>query len=205
MRFPLFPLLAAGLVAPAVHATTVIPSSLEQLVARAELVVRATVTHTRCEWRGDGEDRHIVTVVTVSIHEALVGSAPAEIALEFLGGEIDGQWLRVEGQPHFTVGDDDFLFVAGNGRTFCPLVGMMFGRYLVAKDDAGRELVARENGVPLTDVKEIATPLNAGPVAHVLAATQRGQAMTPGDFSAAIRDVARRLGRTDVQAARQSP
>ena len=201
MRFPFFPLLAAGVLAPALHATTVLPSSLEELVAQAELVVRATVTNTRCEWRGAGEDRRIVTVVTIRVRETLVGDAPPELALEFLGGEVDGQWMRVEGQPRFKVGDEDFLFVAGNGRNLCPLVGMMFGRYLVAQDDAGRQLVARENGVPLTDVEEIATPLDGGPVAHVLARSQRGQAMTPADFSAVVRDVARRLGRTDVGSA----
>jgi hypothetical protein len=80
-----------------------------------------------------------------------------------LGGEHDGLSMRVAGVPRFRVGEEDILFIQGNGTHYHPLYAAMYGRYPVRRDKAtGREYVARNNGVPLGDVSEVALPLAEG-------------------------------------------
>lgn len=187
------------MLASLVCATTVRPPTLDELVAHADCVVRGTVTATRSEWRQHEGERFIVTIVTVQVQEAIVGEGVGpSLELEFLGGEIDGQGLVVEGQPRFRPGDEDFLFIAGNGTRICPLVAMMYGRYLIAQDEAGQRLVARSNGVPLASVAEMAEPLDAPMSAARVQQLARSAALSPAEFAAAIRDSARRQGRRDI-------
>ena len=49
----------------------------EELVERSASVVRSRVSAVRCEWRGEGETRRIVTVVTFAIDETIVGTTAA--------------------------------------------------------------------------------------------------------------------------------
>ena len=57
--------------------------------------------------------------------------AAASLTLAFLGGDLEGQSMRVEGMPRFTEGQREILFISGNGTRFCPPVAMMHGRYHV--------------------------------------------------------------------------
>ena len=179
-------------------ATSVIPPTLDELVERSETVVRAKVVSTRCEWRGDGEDRHIVTVVSLDVSETIVGAARPAIELEFLGGEIDGQRLIVTGQTRFQPGGEDILFLSRDRTSLTPLVRMMYGRYLVGRVEGGRRFVARDNGVPLASTEEIATTMTARPPGTVLAQLAAGRMLSPTGCAASVRASARRLGRTDV-------
>lgn len=180
------------------HATTVLAPSFESLVADAEIVVHGVVTGVRCERRVVGESHWIVTLVTVRTLEIAVGPEVPEIVLQLLGGEIDGDELRVAGQPRFQVGDEDVLFISGNGQQLCPLVRMRYGRYLVAKNEEGRPFVARDNGVPLAAVAEVATQLVEGGAADLLTRLKAGDGLAPGQFLDAVRETARRQGRRDV-------
>lgn len=191
-------LTAAALVASALDATTVLPPTFDQLVASAESVVRGTVLDVRCEWRGSEDERRIVTIVTVDVLETVVGQKSPQLELQFLGGEINGERLVVEGQPAFALGDEDFLFVAGNGQRICPLVGMMYGRYLVASDASGKELIARNNGVPLASVQEVVEPMGESSSRIMLHRPDSESALTPAAFADAVRESARRQGRSDI-------
>ncbi|MBE2213351.1 MAG: hypothetical protein IAE82_05725 [Opitutaceae bacterium] len=190
---------AAVLLAPGLsRATSVIPPTLDELVERADAVVRARVTGTRCEWWGEGDERHIVTVVSLAVNETLVGAHRSTLQLEFLGGEIDGQRLIVTGQTRFLPGGEDILFVSRERSALTPLVRMMYGRYLVGRSDEGRRFVARDNGVPLASTDEIATELASRPPGTVFAQIAAGRTVSPDDFADAVRASATRLGRTDV-------
>jgi hypothetical protein len=127
-----FSVLFLIVLAPIVHATIVRPPEFDQLVLLSDCVVRGTVTDVRSEWRGDGENRAIHTIVSVRVAECLVGDATDTIELVLLGGEIDGESLIVTGQPRFQIGDEDILFIKGNGVRMCPVLAMVYGRYLVA-------------------------------------------------------------------------
>jgi hypothetical protein len=62
--------------------------------------------------------------------------------------------------PQFKVGDEDILFVRDNGRSICPLYGMMHGRYAIENSSTkGRKEVIRSDGAPLRTTAQISAPL----------------------------------------------
>jgi hypothetical protein len=101
--------------------------------------------------------------------------------------------MVVEGSPQFKAGDEDILFVHGNGQQFNPLVALMHGRYPIKRDAAtGREYVARSNGSALYDEKDVVLP-----IADSARAQQAVKANTPplsaADFAERIRTAARNM------------
>lgn len=182
--FILFFLLGLG---TALRATSVEPPTFPQLVASADAVYRGQVTTVqarRVERPGGGA--MIKTYVTFAIDRALKGTEQAEVVLEFLGGQVGDDIMEVSGVPKFAVGDREFLFVQGNQRQFCPLVGVMHGRYRIARDAAtGRDYIARDNRVPLNDVAEVARPMN-DTLAAMRAAADVAHALTPTAFESLI-------------------
>lgn len=181
-------LLAAAVVAPA---TTVVPPEFPELVHSSDFIVRGRVRALRNEIRVR-EGREIpFTHVEIEVRELVAGTAPARVVLTLLGGRTsDGGELVVEGAPKFTVGDEDILFVQGNGRNFHPLNAVMHGRYPVKFDKAlKREYVARANGVPLLATAEVALPLAEGKIAALLRhQVKADDALTPAEFIQSIKE-----------------
>lgn len=179
-------LLFLGLTA-VLRGTSVEPPTFPELVAVAEAVYRGHVTTVqarRVERPGGGA--MIKTYVTFAVDRALKGAEQAEVVLEFLGGQVGDDIMEVAGVPQFAVGDREFLFVQGNQRQFCPLVAVMHGRYRIARDAAtGRDYIARDNRLPLTDVAEVARPMN-DTLAAPRAATDIARALTPAAFESLI-------------------
>ena len=173
---------------PVLHATTVRPPQFADLVNGSDYVVRARVKSLAAHTEQRGTRTVVVTQMELDVTEVIAGTPPQPLVLTMLGGEADGIGMRITGAPKFAVGDEDVLFVQGNGRNFSPFYAFMHGRYPVLKDGAGREYVARSNRVPLSDVAEIATPLVDGPVAALQArAKSAAPAMTPAEFIQRIR------------------
>jgi hypothetical protein len=138
------------------NATTVIPPSFDELVARAQVIFQGTVTDTQSQWAGEGGNRRIVTYVTFKVDEPIKGDAGATYTLRMLGGTVDGETMEVSDSPKFKVGDRDIVFVENNGSQFIPLVGIMHGRYRVQQDKAsGREFVVTNGGRAVPDVAAI--------------------------------------------------
>jgi hypothetical protein len=147
-------------VASSLQALSVVPPSFEELVGRSEQVLRTEVLETRCVVKGEGETRRIVTLVKVRVEKAIVGEAPAELELELLGGRVGDEAMEVSGMTQFQKGDRDILFVARNGKAFCPLVAVNHGRYLLVPTESGAgEVVARADASPLRSVAEIRNSL----------------------------------------------
>lgn len=173
------------LTAARLPATTVIPPDFDQLVNDSDYIVRAVVKSVDSEYQTTTSGgKKIVTKVALDVREIIAGTPPANLVLEILGGRVGNERMVVEGAPTFKVGDEDILFVRGNGHTIVPLVAMMHGRYPIMREAAtGRRYVARENKVPLTDTAEISQPISnvhvAAPKAPAKAASR---AMTPEDF-----------------------
>ncbi|MBA4138096.1 MAG: hypothetical protein C0518_12340 [Opitutus sp.] len=176
-----------GVVAP-LWATTVVPPDFSQLVNESDYVVRARVTAVTAE-RVTREGRPaIFTRIELEILEIIAGNPPARPVLVMLGGRIGDDEMWVEGAPRFAVGDEDVLFVVGNGRYLHPLYALGHGRYRIARDAAGREFVTRSNGVPLEDVAEISLPLSDGSAATLQRRARTGAtALAPAQFAASIR------------------
>ncbi|HET7535542.1 MAG TPA: hypothetical protein VFJ90_03755 [Candidatus Didemnitutus sp.] len=164
-------------------ATTVVAPSFDQLVAQADYVVRAVVKSVNSEWRTEGENKHIITKVELDVREVMKGNPPQPLVLELLGGRIGNVEMKVEGAPTFFVGDEDILFVRGNGQQVYPLVAIMHGQYLVQRDaKTGQEKVLRANGVPLYSENDVALPMTR---TNAKAQTT-GQPLTPAEFSKRI-------------------
>lgn len=166
-------LFAAGLCnCVQLSATTVVAPSFSELVAESEVIVRARVVAVQPYWADTPQGRIIKTRVTLATVRSLKGRAAPEFTLDLLGGELDGTGMEVTGMPHFEAGQVELLFVSGNGVRFCPLVGMMYGRYQVRADPAtAREYVVRNDGLPLLSADDVQLPHEASPVLARLRST----------------------------------
>ena len=177
-------------------ATTVIPPDFSTLVESSTRVVQATVAGSESAWVSQGGYRVIKTWVTFHVSEHVKGdSQPATLKLEFLGGRVGEEEMRVEGSPRFAVGEEVILFVANNGVDACPLVGWGHGVYGIRTDAAtGEKRVHRINGTPLASTSDVALPLAPSAAHHpaIAAANLNRQALAVSDFKAAIRDAQRR-------------
>jgi hypothetical protein len=185
-------LIAALAVTAAVPAfsTTVVAPTFDELVRRSELVIVARVVATRSSWVDSRSGRSIVTDVTVSIEQTLKGPTYAERSLEFLGGTVGEDTLRVDGMPEFRVGDRAVLFLNETGRPASPVVGFMYGWFRVVQDAAtGVDMVRTHDGRPLASTADVGNPRPAPRVAPARTLSLR-------EFAAEIAD------RVRVQAAR---
>ena len=173
----------------ALHALTVIARDPDQLVTRADTVFKGTVTTKASVWIGEANSRHIVTFVTFQVEETYKGAPATEQTLRFLGGTVGNQTMDVPDMPRFEVGQKAVLFVVGNGKQFCPLVGVAQGRFHVVKDEtAGNERVFTDDGSPVFNTVEIGHVDAAGlPLLSRYVHTGT-QAMTAESFKAAILD-----------------
>ncbi len=173
--------------ASTVHALTVVPRTFGELVARADTVFRGTVVAKDSLWVGDGKTRHIATRVTFLVGETYKGTAAAQQTLEFVGGTVGGTTLEIPGVPRFEVGQDAVLFVVGNGKQFCPLVGIQQGRFHVVKDAAtGNEHVFTDDGLPVARTAELGRFDESGVSRVKLAADGSANGLTIDDFRAEI-------------------
>lgn len=180
------------------HATTVVPPEFPTLVNESDYIIHAVTKSVSSEKRTTPRGTKIYTRVELEIIEVIAGHPPAHVTLEFLGGQVGEERMTIEGTPRFTVGDEDILFVSGNGRSICPLYGMMHGRYLVGKETAtGRQYVARSDGEPLQNTAQIASSMetesNIATRHRAAAATALGPAEFVREIKATVRPGARVL------------
>lgn len=177
--------LAAFIFAAGVTAMSVVPPTFPELVAEAETIVRGTVTEVRTEEFDSPQGRGVRTLVTLQVERTLKGTPGATLTLSVLGGTVGRRTLGIAGMPQFQVGQREIVFVAENGRVFCPLIGIGHGRYHLRADAAtGREYVARDNGVPLASTDEVVMPLaNSAPLARL---KSPASGLAPAAFEASI-------------------
>lgn len=182
-----FSLLICLFTTPAARALSVIPPTFAELVAESESIVRGEVTAVRSAYDDASPGRPIRTYVTFRVARTLKGPTPAgdSVTLIFLGGTVGADSLSVPGMPTFKLGDREIVFVARNGKTYCPLIAAGHGRYRILRDAATqRDYVARENRIPLEDPAEVVLPLAASDVVTRLKSPAR--ALSPEDFEARI-------------------
>jgi hypothetical protein len=171
------------------HATSVVAPEFPELVGNADYIVRAVVKSVTAEMIASptGKGRKIVTRVELEVREVIAGTPPSPLVLQMLGGKVGDEEMRVEGAPRFQVGDEDILFLRGNGRQFNPLVGLMHGRYPIRRDaKTGREFVTRNDASPLRDSTEVSRPFSEGAV-QAGTGRESSPGLTPDDFANRIR------------------
>jgi hypothetical protein len=174
-------------------ATTVVPPDFDGLVDRAGLVFRGEVVGREAALVTRGADRAIFTRVTFRVLEAIKGTPPPLLTLEFLGGAVGELSLEVSGMPRFEPGAQDIVFVTAGAPAICPLVAMGHGRYRILRDAQGAEFVARDDGRPLHRVDDVALPLLAPGAAPVAARSPGGRPLSPAEFAGHVRRTAARI------------
>ena len=130
------------------------PQAFDKMAESANLVFRGEVIKLAYRDSTGTKDQGPVphTFVTFKVREVLHGNVSGDtLTLRFLGGRnAAGQVLFVSGQPMFDIGDEDVLFVKGNGTAECPLIGCSNGRIRMingmAYTDNGKSLRRDANG-----------------------------------------------------------
>jgi hypothetical protein len=131
-----------------IRAASVVIPNFQQLVDNATEILVSEVAARRSQWIDTTDGRAIVTLVTFSVIETLKGSPRTQTSLEFMGGTIGDVTMNVSDMPQFNVGDRDILFV-GNRNAVSPLVGFMYGRFRIVRDDRqGIDSVLMYDGHP---------------------------------------------------------
>jgi len=128
----------------------VVERDFPELVARAEQIVAGTVTDIKQEADAAGAP---VTLVTFSDLTVLKGDVGDSLTLRFYGGEAGEVVVHIPDMPTFAIGDRAVLFVAGNGRDVCPLVGVWQGRFNVRFDTTQQaDVVETNDRVPVVAI-----------------------------------------------------
>lgn len=186
----------AGIAIIGARATTVLPPDFASLVATATRVVQATVVGSESAWMDQAGFRVIKTWVTFNVTDDLTGGGnTGSLRLEFLGGRVGDDEMRVEGSPLFKPGEEVVLFVARNGVDACPLVCWGHGVYDIRTDPTTSEKrVYRVNGMPLASTSDVELSLAAGAAAHpaIAAASISRTALSLNEFKAAVRNELKR-------------
>ena len=108
-------------------ATVVMQLSMEQLTARATLVVRGTVEGARAVSKEDGS---IWTVTSLIVTERLKGVGISKVTIKQPGGSLGGMNQSVSGTALFTEGEDVLLFLepAADEKNSFVVLGMASGK-----------------------------------------------------------------------------
>jgi hypothetical protein len=133
------------------YATTVLQLSFEEVVDTAELIFEGRVTDVETVQTGP---RSIHTNVTFEVISVIKGNyADTSITLQFLGGEVDGRRLVVQGMQTPAQGEIGIFFVESLQETLIhPLVGWTQGHFLLETDASGEHRVLSADHAPVTGI-----------------------------------------------------
>ena len=135
-----------------VRAGTALRMDVEQLVARAGLVVEARVVSTRPVLSASGR---IDTEIRLSVRRTFWGEDRGDRVVRLPGGEMPstGRGLVVAGMPRLVPGEDALLVLSEEGAEGLRVpVGLAQGHFRLVHDDAGvRRAVRGGSGLALAD------------------------------------------------------
>ncbi len=136
--------------APRLRATSIVPMSVEELTAKAEVVIEGRALEQWSQW--DSSEHLIYTYTRFAVTARLKGAAADTIVVRQMGGSAGGYTQIVSGVRHWQAGDQAVLFlrpsVANNGTL--AVVGLMQGNFRVVRAADGSAAVS--NGVPSVSV-----------------------------------------------------
>ncbi len=163
----------------AAFALVVAKRDFPDLVARAEQIVAGTVIDVS-EGKDDNGVRHtLVSVVDLTVLKGSVDGP--HLTLKLAGGLSGETTSRILDLPVFRPGERYVLFVAGNGRVVCPLVGVWQGRFPVHFD--------KQRGVDVINADDGQHVLGRAKRELRLAPTEAGQStLSLDEFRALIAD-----------------
>ena len=141
MRF-VVSLMAALLILPAIHSTTLARLSLDQLVAGSDAAARVRCVGAESRWEGGS----IWTVTTLEVVETLKGNLPREITVRLPGGRVGHLTAAVDGAPRFKTGDEAVMFLERSRAGGFTVAGWVEGTFRISRDPrTGREMVTQDS------------------------------------------------------------
>ncbi|MGK0361689.1 MAG: hypothetical protein ACI9U2_004007 [Bradymonadia bacterium] len=142
--------LCLTLLSTAASATIVERFDLSRLVKTADLIVVGEVLSAKAAWR----EGRIVTTIQMRNDGLIKGAADATIAVEVLGGQVEGLGQLVRGMPRFSPGERVAVFLqkapSGAWRT----VGLSQGKLRVEAGVTGLKLVREFDGLSLVEQRD---------------------------------------------------
>ena len=148
------------------RATTYLPVTFDELIARADVIFVGEVIDVR-PFSLDTRDGLIIkTRVTFRVSDPLWGTTSALELFEFFGGELGGIGMAIAEMPKFAVGDRRVVF-ARRERSINPIVGFTQGLLRVTRDAGGVDRVFTLDGLPIAQPESIGTartPLSVTPI-----------------------------------------
>ena len=133
-------ILAASLLAPEAHATSMVELTPDQLVDASDLIVRAHVDEL---WTERHEDGRVWTRVQLDVTQVLKGDeATEDVVIDLLGGAWAGRALLVHGSARFDVGEDVLVYLEELESGRITVVGKHQGKLTVKMDPQLREPIA---------------------------------------------------------------
>lgn len=147
------------------QATTVLQLSFPEVVEKAELIFEGQVSNVESVQTGP---RSIHTKVTFDVITVIKGNySGTEISLQFLGGEVDGRRLVVQGMQVPELGETGVFFVESLQEPLIhPLVGWSQGHFLLEADRRGANRVLTAEHTPVTGLALVPA---AEPVSETIA------------------------------------
>ena len=154
-------------------ATQVLRTSLEQMTHGSEVIIHARVVSQKVTLSDTGA--RILTLTTLEVLNTLKGKGvPQEVVVYQVGGELNGQVLRIPGALSFQI-EEEIVFFAARFKNMLVSYGMGLGKYQV-KRGGGKisvtpqfgdvAFVARDAGGHLQPAA--APPTNAVDLGHFL-------------------------------------
>lgn len=150
-------------------ATSVRSLSFDEIAVQADLIVLVETASVRSDWQTSPQGKHIVTIVTFKVERTLKGQPSQQLQLEFLGGNIGGLVMEVDGMPQFQAGDRDVLFVSPHRNSVSPVVGLSQGRFRVERDRAaGTDRVLMSDRTPFVPASAGVNRFLSAPLASLV-------------------------------------
>ncbi|MEM7481260.1 MAG: hypothetical protein AAF481_08810 [Acidobacteriota bacterium] len=148
-------LLVLLIAATSSQATTLVRQSLGEQIDRAELIFEGSVVHI--ETVVTSKTGYPFTLVTFEVDRTYKGERPTtgQLTLRFTGGDTDDIFAYIPSVPRFALGGRHLLFVAGNTKALCPLVGWSQGKLDFRQHpESGAALLVDHDGWPVTGIAD---------------------------------------------------
>jgi len=146
-RFKRLALSLCFLMVCSAHATSIMQRSLDDMILGSELIFEGRVAHVET----NGHGRQIHTRITFEILDIIKGRWDhRSITLNFLGGSINGNALKIDGMQYPQITEKGIYFVESlEQRQVHPLFGWSQGHFVTFRDELGIEYVMTANKKPV--------------------------------------------------------
>jgi subtilase family serine protease len=126
---------ALALAARPVSATSIVPVTARELVARADVIVHGVVVSSHV-----GEDAlgRPETITIITPLEVLKGHVSGALVLHQLGGELpDGRFFKLWGRPEYAAGHEVVVFAIARAEGDHQTAELVLGKFEVQQDERG--------------------------------------------------------------------